>query len=517
MRSIGRILLTLLVAFALTPSWPAGAGEKMLRVGVNDADIATLDPVRGVQTSDMHIMASMFNGLVRLPPGEVDLNKIEADLAERWQVSPDGREYAFTLRKGVQFHRNYGELTADDVVYSLKRAADKTRSNFFKTFEAIESVTAADRYTVKIRLKTFEPSFLGSLIPYRGGQIISKKAGEELGDTFRANPVGTGPFAFQRYAAKQLVELRAHKPYFRGVPKLDGVIYRFMPDLSTRELAFDQGELHIIEGIKEQRWVDRMRTKPNTTMTILGPGELACVFVNTAKKPFDDLRVRRALAYAVDRNEMLAVIGKALATPTFGPLPLGYQGGVDQGLPGYEYSPDKAKALLKEAKQENLSLSIVMSQRSSFVRPMEILQEQFRRAGIDLRINPVDHTTYHAQIRKDVNALVLYIAARFPVADPYLTEFFHSRHSIGTPTAVTNFAHFKGVDAELDKAAHEVDAKKRFGLWRTAQEKIMEDAVAIPLYVLKAPYAFRSSVDLGYDAKASLFLGPEYTQATDLR
>jgi peptide/nickel transport system substrate-binding protein len=516
-RNLGRVCLWLLLVLIATPALPAGAGEKMLRVGVNDADIATLDPARGVQTSDMHIMASVFNGLVRLPPGEVNLDRIEPDLVERWQVSADGRDYTFIVRKGVQFHRNYGELTAEDVVYSLKRAADKTRSNFFKTFEEIESVTAADRYTVKIHLKSFVPSFLGSLIPYRGGQIISKKAGEELGDGFKANPVGTGPFAFQRYAAKQFVELRAHKAYFRGTPQLDGVIYRFMPDLSTRELAFDQGELDIIEGIKEQRWVDRMRSKPNTVMNILGPGELACVFINLDKKPLDDVRVRRALAHAVDRNEMLAVIGKLLAAPTLGPLPLGYQGGVDEGLPGYEYNPEKAKALLKEARQENLSISIVMSQRSSFVRPMEILQEQFRRVGVELRIDPVDHNAYHAQIRKDVNALVLYIAARFPVAEPYLTEFFHSRHIVGTPTAVTNFSHYKGVDAELDKAAHEVDTKKRFALWRTAQEKIMEDAVAIPLYVLKAPYALRSTVDLGYEAKSSLFLGPEYTQATTLR
>jgi peptide/nickel transport system substrate-binding protein len=517
MRILGHIALMLLLVLALVASRPAGAGEKVLRVGVNDADIATLDPDRGVQTSDMHIMGSMFNGLVRLSPGEVNLDRIEPDLAERWQVSPDGRDYTFTLRKGVQFHRNYGELTAEDVIYSLKRAADKNRSNFFKTFEAIESATAADRYTVKVHLKQFEPSFLGGLIPYRGGQIISKKASEELGDRFGANPVGTGPFAFQRYEPKQLVELRGHKKYFRGTPKLDGVIYRFMPDLSTRELAFDQGELDIIEGIKEQRWVDRMRSKPNTKIDILGPGELACVFINMDKKPFDDIRVRRALSYAVDRNEMLAVIGKEVAIPDYGPLPLGYQGGVDQGLPGYEYNPEKAKTLLKEAKQENLSVSIVMSQRSSFVRPMEILQEQFRRVGVSLQINPVDHNAYHAQIRKDVNALVLYIAARFPVADPYLTEFFHSRHTVGTPTAVTNFSHYGGVDAELDQAAHEVDAKKRFALWRKAQEKIMEDAVAIPLYVLKAPYVLHTNVDLGYAAKASLFLGPEYTEATSIR
>lgn len=235
MRTVGRAVLVFLLLLAWMPDWPATAADKLLRVGVNDADIATLDPDRGVQTSDMHIMASMFNGLVRLSPGEVNLDRLEPDLAERWQVSPDGRDYTFFLRKGVQFHRNYGEMTAEDVVYSLQRAADKSRSNFFKTFEPIQSATAADRYTVKIHLKYFVPTFLGSLIPYRGGQIISKKAAEELGQEFRANPVGTGPFAFQRYAAKQFVELRAHKQYFRGTPKLDGVIYRFMPELRACE------------------------------------------------------------------------------------------------------------------------------------------------------------------------------------------------------------------------------------------------------------------------------------------
>lgn len=174
----------------------AEAQESILQISAGGSDIATLDPHRATTTTDKALVGLIYNGLVRFAPGSADPKDLEPDLAERWQSSADGKTWTFFLRKGVKFHGNWGELTADDVVYSLTRASDARRSTFAADFSAIESITKVDDYTVRIALKYPDANFLGQVSNYHGGNIVSKKAAEELGEKFASNPVGTGPLAF---------------------------------------------------------------------------------------------------------------------------------------------------------------------------------------------------------------------------------------------------------------------------------------------------------------------------------
>lgn len=129
------------------------AGRPMLRVSSGAADNATFDPHRATSTHDKGVVSQMFNGLVRFPPGSADPTKLEPDLAESWDISDDRKVWTFHLRKGVQFHGEYGEMKAEDVVYSLERAADPKRSSFASTFVGMEKVEALDDYTVRVTLK----------------------------------------------------------------------------------------------------------------------------------------------------------------------------------------------------------------------------------------------------------------------------------------------------------------------------------------------------------------------------
>ncbi len=147
-------------------------------------------------TTDKGVVGWIYNALVRFPPGSAEPKDIEPDLAERWESSPDRKTWTFFLRKGVKFHGNRGELTAEDVAYSLTRAGDPKRSTFSADFTGIDRITRVDNYTVRIELKYPDPNFLGRVSNYHGGNIVSRKAAEELGDKFGTNPVGTGPFAF---------------------------------------------------------------------------------------------------------------------------------------------------------------------------------------------------------------------------------------------------------------------------------------------------------------------------------
>ena len=190
----------------------------------------------------------MFSGLVRFTPGTASPNTIEPDLAENWNSSKDGLEWTFNLRKGVQCHHNFGELTAADIVFSFARAANPKSSSFSSDFNVFDSVKALDPYTVKITLKNPIPSLLGLITNYHGGNIVCKKAVEEMGEDFLKRPIGTGPFMFGEYKPQRYLKLVANPKYFRGSPKLNGIMYTYIPSDSARDLAFQAGELDIIYG-----------------------------------------------------------------------------------------------------------------------------------------------------------------------------------------------------------------------------------------------------------------------------
>lgn len=492
----------------------AKAQDSVLQISSGGSDIATLDAHRASATTDKALVGWMYNGLVRFPPGSADPKDLEPDLAERWETSPDGKTWTFFLRKGVEFHGNWGELTADDVVYSLTRAGDPRRSTFVADFSAIESITKVDVYTVRIVLKYPDANFLGRVSNYHGGNIVSKKAAEELGEKFASSPVGTGPFAFAEHVTQQYVKLVAHQGYFRGRPKIGTIMYRMIPSDSARELAFSSGELDVMYGRREQRWVDTVRRRGNMVVDIFRPGEFRTLHINRSIAPLDNLKVRQAIAAAIDVDDLVRFVGKDVGPRGCSVVPPGYLG--EDCSPGaYVYDPAKAKALLAEAGHpDGITLEVVVSNISAQLPIMEIIQSQLAKVGIELDISVVDHPTYQSQIRRNASALVFYGAARFPIADTYLSEFYHSNAIIGKPTAVTNFSHCAIADAEIEGARAESNAEKQKALWKEAQRKIHEDVCALPLFDLQQVWGHSKRVDFGYDLKGAMNLAPPITEAT---
>lgn len=507
----------LVAAVSLAWSAPAVAQEKVLRIGAQATDIGTLDPHRTSATHEKGPIGWIFGGLVRFPPGSADPAKIEGDLAESWQSSPNGLVWTFKLRKGVQFHRDFGEATADDVVYSLTRAADAKRSSFSSTFRQFDKVEALDPYTVRITLKEGVPSLLGLVSNYHGGMIVSRKADEQLGDGFKLRPVGFGPFEFVEHQTQRELVLKAHDKYYRGKPQIGRIVYKFIQSDASRDLAFASGELDLISGKREQRWVERARQQAGVKVDVFEPGEFRTVHLNPRIKPLDDRRVREAVSRAVDVPQLVKFIGPDVAKPGRSVIPPGYLGEADAG-PKYPHDLSKAKALLAEAGfPQGITLKAVVSNVTSILPPMEVIQGQLKRAGINLEMDVVDHTTFHAQIRKDVSAVVFYGAARFPVADSYLSEFYHSSAEIGAPKQVTNFSHCRVADAEIDAARSEADPAKRLALWRTAQEKIHTEICSIPLFSLLQVWARKDSLDYGVPLEGAMNLAPPINEKTTLK
>ncbi|MGJ5205884.1 ABC transporter substrate-binding protein [Bradyrhizobium sp. HKCCYLR20261] len=492
---------------------PAGA---TLQMGAGGSDITTLDPHRATTSTDKPLIGLMFNGLVRFRPGSADFKDLEPDLAERWETSADGRSWTFFLRKDVKFHGNWGRLTADDVVYSLTRAADPSRSSFAADFAAVESIAKIDDGAVRVTLKYPDPNFLGRLSNYHGGNIVSKKAVEELGDKFGSNPVGTGPFAFAEHETQRHVKLVANESYFRGRPQIGAIMYRTIPSDSARELAFASGELDLVQGRREQRWVDTTRQRGNMVVDIFRPGEFRTLHINASIPPLDNLKVRQAIAAAVNVDDLVQFVGKSVSQKGCSVVPPGYIG--EDCSPGaYGYDPVKAKALLAEAGYaDGITLKVVVSNISAILPTMEIIQRQLAKAGIKLDMSVVDHATYQSQIRGNASALVFYGAARFPVADTYLTEFYHSRSIVGKPTAVANFSHCDVADDDIQAARVEGRAERQQELWKDAQRKIHDAVCSVPLFELQQVWGHSKRVNYGYELKGAMNLAPLITEATTL-
>lgn len=500
-------------ALALPGGRPARAEARTTVTGaVTAADIGQLDPHKAVGTPDRVAVSWIFNGLVQFPPGTIDPAHLQPDLAESWESNREKTVWTFRLRRGVQFQAGFGEMTAEDVVFSLQKAAKAATSAFSGDYRAVKAVTAPDPYTVRIELDHAVPSLLGTVANYAGGFVLSKKAFEQRGDGFTRAPVGTGPFAFEAIVPNQSLNLVAHEGHFRGAPKLKRIIYRFLNASASRDLAYQSGELDIVQGVQDQRWVTRFKALPNTEIDIFEPAELSQLYLNVESPVLSDIRVRQAIAHAINRDELLRWRGQDVSRPGLSVVPSGTLGYTrENGLPAFDL--DRAKSLLKEAGHPNgVTVPIVQTQYPDMLNLMQVVQAQLQRAGIRLDFQLVEHSSFHQMIRQDRSPIVMYSAARFPVADVYLTQFFASQSIVGTPTAVTNFSHFKGADAEIAAARTEPDDTKQVALWEEAQRKVIREVAAVPLLETLNVWAHRTGFDYGFELKGSMAGGGLLTE-----
>ncbi|MFU8768473.1 MAG: ABC transporter substrate-binding protein [Desulfotignum sp.] len=509
-------------------------GEKMpgqvVKFAVHTSGIGHLDPHLARGSQDFTFADMVFNSLVRYVSG--DLSRLEPDIAEsipRFHIQ-DGRQvWTIHLKKGIFFHPGpfnpAYELTAEDVVFSLNKAADPAYSSIAGEYTGM-TFQKKDDFTLEIIVeKPVSPLFFLPIIAnHRGGYILSQKAIAAGGyDAFAAHPVGTGPFMFDRYIPDEKCVLTAHARYFRGPPKLAGVEICFIPDNDAREAAFKSGEMDLILGVGDPGWISRMKKEPRTIIDVFGPGSTGLFHFNSAVKPLDDIRVRQAIVHVLDRDEFLAASTRELVTPVLAPMSADFLPG---GIPNEKINAlgmnpgtdvEKARNLMAAAGfAEGFSMTLYGSEKRVFKTAYEILQKALATIGISVDLKIVSHSLYHQMIRENRNAIVLYFSLR-PNADAYLRGFFHSDASVQTGiSAYTNFSHCNVVDSLLDNALLEIDPEKQIRLWEQAQLKILHDVLVYPLLDIKYCVARRPNLDYGHDLISTLAGYPQFDERTFL-
>lgn len=500
-----------LLACLLLLALPAAA-QPTLRVGLAAQQGSTFDPHRATATEDIAPVSWMFGALLRFPPGSADPARLEPDLAESMDSTPDGLTWTFRIRPGVTFHDGRA-LAAEDVAASLRRAMDPKRSSFASDYTDVASIDVTGPMEVRLVLRRPVPSLPSLVANYHGGMIVPAHLADAPG--FAQNPVGTGPFAFKSSGTGGAT-LQAFPGYRLGAPRIGTIELRYLVSDQTRELALTANEIDLMIGRREQRWVERMKALPGIAVDVFAPGEFRTLLLNQAAPPLDDVRVRRAVAQAVDAAAIVRFVGPDVATQGRSPVPPGYLGEVAVDLP----KPDVAAARrgLAEAGHPNgITLKSVVSNISAQQPIMEVVQSQLRRAGITLQMDVVEHATYHARIRQDLSQVTFYGAARLPVADAYLSAMYLSRAAPGKPTMNLNFAHCDAADAEIDAARAEPDRARQMALWAEAQRKIAAQVCSVPLYDLRQVWARTTRLDWGYTLEGAMNLAPPVTEATTLR
>lgn len=483
---LGTALLVACLTWSLFPPTPGEAAKKRI-LNFASKEPETLDPHTSVLGQVQAIVRFLYRGLTRfaIKDGKVTTTEVEPDLAESWTTSDDGTVWTFKLRKGVQFHKGFGEMTAEDVKFSFERQIKRTKGMLFtQNLDVIQEITVVDPYTLRLALKSYDPVFLLRMVGYQHGYIVSKKAAEQFGEQFGWNPVGTGPFYFDKHLPREKVIFKAHDPYYFGRPQVDEVHWFDVPEDATKLIGLEKGTFDILQPEAVTADVEAQVKKIGAVLDKRGPGGQDRIYINVTKLPFDDIRVRQAFIHAVDRQAIKDTLYPgALANLAISPLPPGYFGHMPMELP--EYNPDKAKKLLAEAGHPNgFTIKDYFISKSFFYpKMMTLVQEQLKKVGINVELQLVEHATYHENIRKNLNPFVLYGGTRLTDGDVWFGLFFYSKEipDPATGNKGSNFAHYTGIDDLIGQGRLERDQDKRARLYHEAQKRIVRDAIVVPV------------------------------------
>ena len=303
------------------------------------AEVVDMDPANRGGTPTAAAEQLVFNSLVRNTPDQ----QIKPDLAASWTVDDD--KWTFKLRQGVKFHDGT-PFNAQAVKYTFDRYLNNTekvrRAGDWQPY--VDGVQVIDDSTIQFRTKGVDAFFLTRLAGEVG--IVSPTAHAQLGKDFLKNPVGTGPFKFKEWVPGVSISVVRNDDYFGDKAYLDQVTMRPIPEATTRALALETGEVHLATPITPEQ-MGRLQGNPNFSLVSRATSLNLMFGMNNLKKPFDDVRIRQALNYAIDRDSIVKNVFSGLADAMQGAVPkaaIGYA-----PVEGYTYDPNKAKQMLAEA------------------------------------------------------------------------------------------------------------------------------------------------------------------------
>ncbi len=472
---------------------PPAYGDAIIEGSIGDA--SNLIAMLAADSASHDIASLCYNGLVKY---DKDLNLV-GDLAESWDISQDNLTITFHLRKGVKWQDGM-ELTADDVMFGFQTIINpNTPTAYAGDFQEVYRAEVLDKYTFKV---TYKKPFAPGLASW-GSLVILPKHILEGQDITKSSlvrkPMGNGAYMLKEWKAGEKIELISNHDYFEGRPFLDGFIYKIIPDTATMFLELKAGNIDFM-GLSPLQYLRQTETKTfqdnfrkykylSFTYTYMG--------FNLLNPLFQNKRVRQAISYAINKNEILEGVLQGLGEVATGP----YKPGTWQynsAVKTYPYDPEKAKALLKEAgwvdtdgdgilekAGKQFEFTVILNQGNNERRKTaEIIQRRLTEVGISIKLRVLEWATFINEYidKKNFDATILGWTIG---QDPDLFDVWHSSK---TNFKELNFISYKNeeVDRLIMEGRHTFDRKKRKQAYFRIQEIFAEDQPYVFLYV---PYA----------------------------
>lgn len=468
------------------------------------ADALTLDPARVTDNESVEVCEQIYDTLLEYHPGS---DTLEPGLATDWRVSEDGTVWTLDIRRGVTFHDGT-PLDAHAVVFSLERQRDPSHPHHHEDFaywqnsyRNIESVEALDDYTVQITIERRYAPFEATLAMFPVAAVSPTAVAEHGGD-YGDHPVGTGPFRFASWEDERIV-LERNEDYWGGAPEIERLVFQAIPDGKQRLIALESGAIDIAYSIPPEE-LQFVELHPRLTLYRRPANNVAYMAMNTQKPPFDDVRVRRAANYAVNKEPIVELVYQGMAIPADGPLPPS-QWGYHRVKARYAYDPERARELLAEASEDGAfdgnkryRLHVPSTPRPYLPDPVgvaRVIRANLADVGIDIElvIQPFrDHRRDLQSGRHDM-ALFGWVGDNGD-PDNFLYVLFDRDNT--TPGLARNVSFFRDPEVHglLVLGQESADRDEREQIYARVQELIGRQAPWVPIAHSRVVVAARSDV-----------------------
>ncbi|GFN36264.1 ABC transporter substrate-binding protein [Tepidimicrobium xylanilyticum] len=473
-----KIVLVLTVALMLTSLVGCGGGNEADVTQKDELIVATaydaksLDPHAVNEVAASNVMVQIYNSLLALD----DNGELVPSLAESYE-QVDDITYKFTIKKGVKFH-NGEEMTVDDVVFSLQRAATSPAvANLFGDID-VDSFEIIDDATFSFKLKNPNTGFLYNLM-HPGASVLCQKAVEEAGDNYAMNPVGTGPFKFVDWKKGDRIELERFEDYWGEKPAFKKMVIRAIPEATNRTIELESGGVDVAYEISAND-IERIEENEDLQLTRLVDNQTQYLGFNNKKEPFNDVRVRQAIRYALDIPSIVETAWKGVGSVAIGPMSpnINYY---NSNIKQYEYNVEKAKELLAEAGYGNgFKTKLWTNEKQERIDMATIIQSQLKEVGIEVEVEILEWGSYLEKLANGEQEMFI-IGWTGQSSDPDLALYGPlSKETLG---AGANFSFFENdrVNELLLQGRRMKDSPEREAIYYEIQEIHAEETPWIPL------------------------------------